>query len=235
MIVGSADAPLRYGLNLADGSRAILHIEGESVTWETSGGYWSRCGKTTLEEGEIRVVEMRLCHRKTYSLTLERKGDTLLVTRTRVNGTAVTDEIGGVFGIGNAIINQKGKRQTVSFSTVWKMLEDVSLQRRSAFRRVARAVVSRPLGHAPRAARRDARSASSTSLGSSDDSDGGPDSSDSPDLPASLPLIGGNLRNEFPNNNSHKHRITDLIGKLTFGCAGLLAAVLAPLIAGATR
>lgn len=85
----------------------------------------------------------------------------------------------------------------------------------------------RTSGHAPRSPRHAARSAASNS---SDDSGG---DSDGPDLPAPLPLIGGNYRNEFHNDNSHKHEnnnLIDLLNRLTLGCAGLLAAVVMSLL-----
>jgi len=90
----------------------------------------------------------------------------------------------------------------------------------------------RPSGHAPRAHRHSTRStAASGSSGESDD--GGSDSSDSSDGPASLPLIGGNLRNEFHSELSHKQENNiniDLLDRLTLASAGLLAAVVASLI-----
>ena len=106
---------------------------------------------------------------------------------------------------------------------------------------VRRPVLSsrRPSGHAPRTARHSTRStAASNSPGESDDSGGDSDGSDGPDLPAPLPLIGGNLRNEFRNDNSHKHEnnnLIDLLNRLTLGCAGLLAAVVMSLVLGCSR
>ena len=95
----------------------------------------------------------------------------------------------------------------------------------------------RPSGHAPRTARHSTRSTTSNSTG--DSSDGGSDSQDSsdgPDLPASLPLIGGNLRNEFRNDNSHKQtNLVELSNRLQIASAGLLAAVLASLVLGCSR
>lgn len=240
-ILGSADAPVRYRMRLADGSRIVLHVEGESVTWSTSGGYWSRSGNATLEDGESRTLDMRLAYGKTYSLTLERRADALRVTRTKVDGTAVTDEIRGAFGVGNAIIDQGGKRRYVSFSTAWRMLEGASLQRGSAFRRVARPVVVRS-GHAPRSSRHAARSATSASSGSSDDSDGGSDGpSDQPASP-SLLLAYDNIDkrlnefNEFHNEQTHKQiNLIDKIDRLQLASAGLLFLALVSLIAGASR
>ncbi len=69
--------------------------------------------------------------------------------------------------------------------------------------------------------------------GGSDDS-GDSDGSDGPDLPL-LPLIGGNLRNEFRNDNSHKHEnnnLIDLLNRLQFGCAALMFAAVVSLAAG---
>ena len=103
---------------------------------------------------------------------------------------------------------------------------------------VRRPVLSsrRPSGHAPRAARHSTRStAASNSPGESDDSGGDSDGSDGPDLPAPLPLIGGNLRNEFRNDNSHKHEnnnLIDLLNRLQFGCAALMFAAVVSLAAG---
>ena len=92
--------------------------------------------------------------------------------------------------------------------------------------------VVRASGHAPRSPRRATRSTTSNSTG---DSGGDSDGSDSPDLPSQLPSKRGGFRNVLHSEHHHKHRITDLIDKLTLASAGLLAAVLASLIVECSR
>jgi len=95
----------------------------------------------------------------------------------------------------------------------------------------------RPSGHAPRTARHSTRStAASGSSGESDD--GSSDSSSDDPASPSLPLAYDNIdkrRNKLHSENFHCNELSRLIERLTLGCAGLLAAVLASLIAGATR
>ena len=240
-IFGSADARLQYGLNLADGARVVLHIEGESITWKTSSGDWSQSGETALEDGEIRAVDIPLCRGGTYSLTLERRADALRVTRKKGDGTAVTDEITGVFGVGNAIVFHKGKQQPMSWSRMFDRFQIanglflIGSKRGGMKNRVLtprRAFSPLAFSRTPRTSRHVARTASASS-NSPNDSGGDSDGSDGPDLPAPLPLIGGNLRNEFHSELSHKQENNiniDLLDRLTLASAGLLAAVLASLI-----
>ncbi len=91
---------------------------------------------------------------------------------------------------------------------------------------ITRRPVVRASSHAPRSPRRAARSTASNSPG---DSGGDSDGSDGPDLPAPLPRNGGDFRNEFHYEHFHNNNLSDLIGKLTLGCAGLMFCALASL------
>ena len=64
--------------------------------------------------------------------------------------------------------------------------------------------------------------------GDSDDS-GDSDGSGDSDLHPQSPLIGGNPRNKFHYEHFHNNNLSDLIGKLTLGCAGLMFCALASL------